>query len=30
MSDKTTYYQNNGAIILNTAKEYYENNKERL
>ena len=30
MSDKTTYYRKNRKIILNRAKEYYENNKERL
>ena len=27
---KTTYYKRNRDIILNIAKEYYENNKERL
>ena len=30
MGDKTIYYQENREIILNRAKEYYENNKERL
>ena len=30
MSDRTTYYQRNREIILNRAKEYYENNNERL
>ena len=30
MSDKTTYYQKNKGKLLNRAKEYYENNKERL
>ena len=30
MSDKTTYYRKNKGIILNKAKEYYENNKERV
>ena len=30
MSDKTTYYRKSRGIILNTAKEYYENNKEKL
>ena len=30
MSDKTTYYQKIREIILNRAKEYYKNNKERL
>ena len=25
-----TYYQKNGDIILNRAKDYYENDKERL
>ena len=28
--DNTTYYQRNGEIMLNRAKDYYENNKERL
>ena len=28
--DNTTYYQKNRAIILNRAKDYYENDKERL
>ena len=28
--DNTTYYQRNRAIMLNRAKDYYENNKERL
>ena len=27
---KTTYYQRNREAILNRAKEYYENDKERL
>ena len=26
----TTYYQRNGEVILNRAKDYYENNKELL
>ena len=30
MSDKTTYYQEIRGIILNRAKEYYKNNRERL
>ena len=30
MSDKTTYYQKNKEKLLNWAKEFYENNKERL
>ena len=30
MSDKTTCYQKNWGIIRNRAKEYYENNRERL
>ena len=30
MSDKTDYYRKNRDIILNRAKEYYENNRERL
>ena len=25
-----TYYQKNGEVILNRAKDYYENDKERL
>ena len=29
MTDKTTYYQINRVKILNRAKQYYENNKER-
>ena len=29
MSD-LAYYQRNRDVILNTAKDYYENNKERL
>ena len=29
MSD-TAYYQKNRDVILNRAKDYYENNKERL
>ena len=28
--DNTTYYQRNKEIMLNRAKDYYENNKERL
>ena len=28
--DNTTYYQRNREIMLNTAKDYYENDKERL
>ena len=28
--DNTTYYQRNREIMLNRAKDYYENNKERL
>ena len=28
--DNTTYYQRNTEIVLNRAKDYYENNKERL
>ena len=27
---KTTYYQRNRDIMLNRAKDYYENNKELL
>ena len=27
---KTTYYQGNREVILNRAKDYYENNKELL
>ena len=27
---KTTYYQRNRKTILNRAKEYYKNDKERL
>ena len=27
---ETTYYQRNKDIMLNRAKEYYENNKELL
>ena len=27
---QTTYYQRNRDIMLNRAKEYYENNKELL
>ena len=27
---ETTYYQKNRAVILNRAKDYYENDKERL
>ena len=30
MGDKTTYYKKNKEKLLNRAKEYYENNKERL
>ena len=30
MNNKTTYCQRNRETILNRAKEYYENNKERL
>ena len=26
MSERTTYYQKDRRIILNTAKEYYKNN----
>ena len=29
-SDEETYYQKNRDVILNTAKSYYENDKERL
>ena len=28
--DNTIYYQRNREILLNRAKDYYENNKERL
>ena len=28
--DNTTYYQRNRKIMLNRAKDYYENDKERL
>ena len=28
--NETTYYQRNRDIILNIAKDYYENNKELL
>ena len=28
--DNATYYQRNREILLNRAKDYYENNKERL
>ena len=28
--DNTTYYQRNREIILNRAKDYYENDQERL
>ena len=28
--DNTIYYQRNWEIILNRAKDYYENDKERL
>ena len=27
---ETTYYQRNREVILNRAKDYYENNKELL
>ena len=27
---ETTYYQRNRSAILNRAKDYYENNKEKL
>ena len=27
---ETTYYQRNGEVILNRAKDYYENKKELL
>ena len=27
---ETTYYQRNREVILNTAKDYYENNKKLL
>ena len=27
---ETTYYQRNRGVILNRAKDYYENNKELL
>ena len=27
---ETTYYQRKGEVILNRAKDYYENNKELL
>ena len=30
VSDKTTYYWQNSEIILNRAKQYYENNREVL
>ena len=30
MDDKINYYQKNLEIILNRAKEYYKNNKDRL
>ena len=30
MNNKTTCYQRNREKLLNRAKEYYENNKERL
>ena len=29
-SDDLTYYQRNRNVILNRAKDYYENDKERL
>ena len=28
--NNTTYYQKNGEVILNTGKDYYENDKESL
>ena len=28
--DNTTYYQSNKEIMLNRAKDYFENDKERL
>ena len=28
--NNTTYYKRNREVILNRAKDYYENNKERL
>ena len=28
--DNTTYYQRNREVMLNRAKHYYENDKERL
>ena len=28
--NNTTYYQRNREIVLNRAKDYHENNKERL
>ena len=28
--DNTTYYQRNREIMLNKARDYYENDKERL
>ena len=28
--DNTTYYERNGDVALNKAKEYYKNNNERL
>ena len=28
--DNTSYYQRNGKIMVNRAKDYYENDKERL
>ena len=28
--DNTTYYQRNWEIMLNRAKDYYENDKERI
>ena len=28
--DNTTYYQRNREIMINRAKDYYENDKERL
>ena len=30
MNHKTIFYQKNKEKLLNQAKEYYENNKERL
>ena len=30
MSDKITYYRKNWGIMLNRAKEYYENKKRKI